>query len=146
MCLECALDLTELDPVALHFHLLVFATEELDGPIRQIASEIPRTIQSFAGLRMSDELRLGLRFVVPITARESEPRDMYLSWHPGRARAHGVIQNVHLLITQRSTVRNAPPFRVHDVDRVEDGPNGPFRRPPETDHPQSREQCARAIR
>ena len=52
MSFQRCLDFPQFDAIALHLDLIVFPTQKLDVAIRQIASQIPGSVESFAALRM----------------------------------------------------------------------------------------------
>src|SRR5215470_17336332 len=98
------LDLSQLDPVSTHLHLIVRSPDELYVPITQIPPNISRPIQPLS-LPLAESVRNELlsRQLRPphISSRQSLSGYVYLSFHSYRRRLQRFVQHIHLRVRYR---------------------------------------------
>src|SRR5262245_31692068 len=104
------LDLSQLDPVSSHFHLIVRSPDELDISIRQIPAHISRPIHSLSSsysVPARNELLSRQLRPSHISSPQSHSFDVQLSFHSHRHSLQFPVQHVH------PDVRNRLPDRHH---------------------------------
>src|SRR5436190_293131 len=118
MLLEHALDLAQLDAMAVDLHLGVFASQELDASVAEIAPAVPCPVQTLPGVRMLEEARPRLLGIAPVALRKSRARDVQVPGDEHRARLQALVQDVEALVRQRPPVGNAAPCGLHRLNRI----------------------------
>src|SRR5579859_2535923 len=140
------LDFGQLDPVTPDLDLVVRSAEELDVPIRQVATEVAGPVQSFARARMPNE-SLGRAYgVAKVAVGDARATDVNFANHTIGAYLPPPAEYVHLLVRQRLTVRNAAPLFADRADRVADRPDRPFSRAAKADQCEIRNETADPVR
>ncbi len=129
------LDLSQLNAVAVDFHLKIHTAEELQVAVRQIAAGVAGAIKPLPQFRMVDELLFGQRRIAVIAARHAGPTDVLLSRQARRQYALMAIQHVKALMRHRLAVRHAGRQDRRFRDVVQDRPNGALGRAPGADDP-----------
>ncbi len=128
MRVERCIQLRKLDTVSADLDLGVFAAQELDVAVRQVAAEVPRAIEALGCARMDDEALGRLRRVSEVAGGETGASDVQLAGHPVRTVLQPPIQDMEALIGERLAVRNAAPVRRRLANWKEDRPDGRFGR------------------
>src|SRR6476660_1240690 len=110
-------DLTWLDAIPTHLYLLVYAPQELDPPIIQVARQVSSPIESLPTLsteRVRHEAFCRLPGPLQVTARQSVASRVQLTHHTDRHQLHPTIQNVDLRVRHRTPDRQ----RLSDLPDV----------------------------
>src|SRR6202035_1603741 len=92
------LDLSQLNAMAPDLHLRVLAAQELDIAVREIATQIPSTVEPLTCCRVNDEARPSSLLVTPVAFRQAEAPNVELSRQPGRARFQARVQYMESLV------------------------------------------------
>src|SRR5947207_11279626 len=105
-----SLDLSQLDPIPPHLHLIVEPTQKLKLPVRPPPHLVPRPIQPcsrhLAKWIRNKSLRRQPRPIM-IAARDSRPADIKLSSYANRYRLTRTIHHIDPCVCNRPTNRNS---------------------------------------
>src|SRR5262245_36894727 len=103
MPLEYGFDLTQLNAIAPHLHLLVYAPQKFNLAVRQVAADIACSIQALARSPrrpMRYEPARRPRSVSQITATDTIAADIQLTRDSDRQRQHLIVEHVKLRVRE----------------------------------------------
>jgi len=125
---EQALDLAEVDPVAVDLHLVVQPPDDLDRAVRPVPRGVAGAVQDpvrVVGERVGDELRVGGLRPVEVVGRDVGAGDVQLAEHPRRHRLQCVVEHVGAHVRDRPADRRQERRPLVGVQgRAEDGEVG----------------------
>ncbi len=119
-------DLAQFDAVAVDLDLKILASEELDHAVGKIAADVPRLVEPLARAGMHDEFFGRLLRIAPIFLGQADAADIQIARHPDGRGVEVLVQDVHGLVAQWTTVRHARPSGIDLVDGIVDRPDGGF--------------------
>src|ERR1041385_7342927 len=100
-----SLNLSQLNPISPHLHLLVLPPQIFQFPIPQVPSSISRSVQSVSLTKWIRSEPLSRHSSLPyIPARQSLSSYIDLSLHSHRHRFQPLIQHIHLHVPQRPPI------------------------------------------
>src|ERR1051326_4785644 len=106
-----SLNLSQLNPISPHLHLLVLPPQIFQFPIPQVPSSISRSVQSVSFTKWIRYEPLSRHSSLPyIPPRQSLSSYIDLSLHSHRHRFQPLIQHIHLHVPQRPPDRHSLPL------------------------------------
>src|ERR1043166_1729894 len=99
MPIQANLDFTRLNSIAAHLHLVIDASHKVEVPVRQLAYEVPRTVEPGARLKWIGQEAFGRQLaLLEVAASQSVSADVEFSRNSEGRRAKIPVEHVNLRI------------------------------------------------
>jgi len=118
---EFALDLAQLNAVAVQLDLEIHAPQKFNIPVRQVAYLVTGLVQPPRAIGIGDEPLLSQLRAVQVAAPHLGPADIQFTRHPDGRRLELCVQHVHLGVGHRTPNRQCVALGCHPLDHHPDG-------------------------